>query len=65
MAVIRNDLELSLHRLANHLECQLATILPQLLAESQTSAAQSLMCSGASMIEGLREVRDGKDGGDV
>ena len=38
MAVIRTELEQSLHRLANFVECELATILPALLAESRVEA---------------------------
>jgi hypothetical protein len=63
--IIRTDLETSLHRLANLLETQLANLLPQLLAESRTEAASDLVYRGCNLVTSLREIRDGKEGGEV
>ena len=58
----RTELESTVHRLANRIECELAAIFHELLVESRMSAVSSLAWSGARFIESLREVRDGKEG---
>jgi hypothetical protein len=60
----RTDLEQSLHRLANRIECELADLFQQLLADSRIGAVSSLPWSGARFVESLREVRDNKEGGE-
>ena len=58
----RTDLECSLQRLANRIECELVDIFRELLAESRFGAVHSVGWSGCRFIETLREVRDGKEG---
>lgn len=58
----RTDLEQDLHRLANHIECQLAEVLPPLLADSRVYCVALLTDTARVFIEALRQVRDGKDG---
>lgn len=65
MSVPRTDVEQSLHRLANYVECQLSTIFQELLAESRISAVASIAWGGSRFVESLREARDGKEGGDA
>jgi hypothetical protein len=65
MAIARSELAGSLHRLANYLECQLAQLLPELLAESRTEAAAEITFRGCHFVESLREARDGREGGAV
>jgi hypothetical protein len=65
MAVARDELSASLHRLSNFIECRLSDLLVQLLADSRTEAVQSLACSGCRFVESLREARDGREGGEV
>ena len=60
----RTELETSLHRLANRVECELVDIFRELLAESRIGAVHSVGWSGCRFIETLREIRDGKEGGD-
>ena len=61
-SMVRTDLEQTLHRLANHIECRLSEIFPELLAESRINAVSSISWSGCRFVEALREVRDGKEG---
>lgn len=63
--VARTDLETSLHRLANHVECQLAQVFCDLLAECRAQDAQSISYAGCNFVESLREARDRKEGGEV
>lgn len=65
MAIPRSEVETSLHRLANYVECQLTDLIQQLLIESRPADVSTLAWSGSRFIESLREVRDGKDGGDA
>ncbi len=58
----RTELETSLHRLANYVECELADIFRELLIESRADAVGELAFSGARFIETLREARDGREG---
>lgn len=58
----RSDLEMTLHRLSNHVECQLVEIFRELLAESRFEAVSSIAWSGSRFVESIREVRDGKEG---
>lgn len=60
--VARTELGQSLHRLANHVECQLADLFRDLLAEQRTEAAQTIVYSGINFVESLREARDGEGG---
>ena len=60
--MVRTDLEQTLHRLTNHIECRLSEIFPELLAESRIEAVSSISWSGRRFVEALREVRDGKEG---
>ena len=60
--MVRSDLESAVHRLANHIECQLQEVLCALLAESRAADARDLIYSGCGLIESLREIRDGKGG---
>jgi hypothetical protein len=62
MAIARSEIETTLHRLANHVECQLSQVLRDLLAESRTGAASDLVYRGCNFVESLRAVRDGKEG---
>jgi hypothetical protein len=62
--MLRTELQLSLHRLANHVECELAEIFRQLLAESRSSQAQSLAYNGCDFINSLRQVHDCDEGGE-
>jgi hypothetical protein len=61
-AVPRSDLETTLHRLANRIECELSDIIRELLIESRAGAVHSIAWSGSRFIENLREIRDGKEG---
>ena len=63
MASPRTEVETSLHRLANHIECQLADIFQQLMAESRVADVSSIAWHGNEIINTLRDVRDGKEGG--
>lgn len=61
----RTELESSVHRLANRIECDLVDIFRELLAESRIEAVHSVGWNGCRFIETLREIRDGKEGGEV
>ena len=63
--MIRSELECSLHHLANQIECHLADIFRELLIDGRAENAQSIAYSGCSFIASLREVRDGREGGDA
>jgi hypothetical protein len=63
MAIARTELEYSLHRLANHIECRLAEFISELLADGRSEAVTSLAFAGCRFIDTLREVRDGREGG--
>lgn len=63
--MLRTDLEDTVHRLANRLECELGDIVQLLLVESRTEAIGDVCWSAARFIETLRTVRDGKEGGDA
>lgn len=63
--MLRNDLEDTVHRLAHRLERELGDIVQLLLIESRTQAIGDVCWSAARFIETLREVRDGKEGGDA
>jgi hypothetical protein len=65
MAIRTDELELRLHRLSNYVECQMQDIVCELLAHSRGDAVTSLCWSGCRFIESLREIRDGKEGGDA
>ena len=60
----RTELETSVHRLANRIECEMVDIFRELLAESRIEAVHSIGWNGCRFIEALREIRDGKEGGD-
>ena len=60
----RTELASTLHRLANRVECELADIFRELLAESRIEAVHSVGWQGCRFIETLRNIRDGKEGGD-
>ncbi|MEX2169514.1 MAG: hypothetical protein WD851_09385 [Pirellulales bacterium] len=62
--MVRTDLEQSLHRTANYVECRLAEIFPELLADSRVEAVSSIAWAGCRFIEALHDVRDGKEGGE-
>ena len=64
LVMVRTELECTLHRLANHVECQLSDVIRELLIESRPESVSSIAWSGARFIETLREIRDGKEGGD-
>ena len=64
MATSRTDLEDTLHRLSNLIECKLSTVITELLAEGRSAAVCDVAYSGARFIEVLRETRDGKEGGE-
>jgi hypothetical protein len=61
----RTELETSLHRLANQVECQLVDLFRELLAESRHGDARDVAYSGCGFIESLRDVRGNKEGGDA
>lgn len=63
--MVRTELEQSLHRTANYVECRMADIFPELLAESRIDAVSSIAWAGCRFIEALREARDGKEGGEA
>ena len=63
--MVRSELQDSLHRLANHVECQLADLIRELLSEGRCGAVTTIAWSGCQFIESLREIRDGRDGGDA
>ncbi len=46
--------EETMKRLANHIETKLAEIIPQLLAESNSTGASSLLGHGQYLIRDLR-----------
>ncbi len=60
----RTELADTLHRLANYLECQLSGIVPELLAESRTEAVGDLSYKICNLVEALRTIRDGREGGE-
>jgi hypothetical protein len=60
----RTELEQSVHRLANRIECEMVLIFRELLAESRIGDVHSVGWNGCRFIEVLRNVRDGKEGGD-
>ncbi len=62
--MVRSELESTLHRLANYIECQLSDIVRELLIESRHEAVSSIAWSGGRFIESLREIRDGREGGE-
>lgn len=64
LMAVRTELECSLHRLANHVECKLSDILHELLSESRTEAVHDIAWAGCRFVESCRNVRDGKEGGD-
>lgn len=64
MATTRDELSDTLHRLANHIECKLSDVVHELLIESRHEAVSSIAWSGGRFIETLREIRDGKEGGE-
>jgi hypothetical protein len=63
--MVRSELQDKMHRLANYIECQLADILRELLAESRIEAVHDIAYSGTRFIETCREIRDGKEGGEA
>lgn len=63
--MVRSEVATALHRLANHVECELMTILQMLLVESRPQNARDIVYSGTSFINELREIRDAEEGGDV
>jgi hypothetical protein len=65
MATTRDALSTELHRLSNYVECRLSELLCELLADGRTEACQSLAWAGCRFVESLREVRDGKEGGEA
>ncbi len=64
---VRTEVESALHRLANHVECKLADILCELLAESRIEAVHDIAWNGTRFVESCRNVRDHKEteGGDA
>ena len=60
--MVRTELEQSLHRTANYVECRMADIFPELLADSRIDAVSSIAWAGCRFIDALREARDGKEG---
>jgi hypothetical protein len=65
MATTRDALSTELHRLSNYVECRLAEFITELLADGRTEAVTSLAWSGCRFVDSLREIRDGKEGGDA
>jgi hypothetical protein len=60
------SLESTCERLANSVECQLASIVTQLITESQTGRALNILGSGDDLIRQLRKASgDAEQGGDV
>jgi hypothetical protein len=64
MSAPRTELESTLHRLSNYVECQLSDIIRELITESRMGAVHGIAWTGSRFIENLREVRDGKEGDD-
>ena len=64
MATTRDALSTDLHRLSNYVECRLSDLITELLTDGRTDAVTSLAWSGCRFIESLREIRDGKEGGE-
>ena len=60
----RDQLEDALHRLSNHVECQLCGLLTDLMSEGRTSAVTDLAWQGSLFVKTCREIRDGREGGD-
>jgi hypothetical protein len=65
MATTRDTLSDSLHRLSNYVETRLCELLPELMNEGRTQAVTDIAWSGCRFVDSLREVRDGKEGGDA
>ena len=62
--MVRSEVATALHRLANHVECEMMAILQMLLVESRPANARDIVYSGASFITELREIRDCEEGGE-
>lgn len=60
--MVRSDLQFTLHRLANHLECQLVELFRDLINEGRVADAQEITYTACNLIEKLREAHDGKVG---
>jgi hypothetical protein len=60
--MVRSELEQSLHRLANRIECEMVDIFRELLAESRIEAVHSIGWNGCRFVQTLRSIRDGKEG---
>jgi hypothetical protein len=63
MATTRDELSDKLHRLSNYIECRACELLPELLAESRTTAVTDLAYQSGRFVEVLRAIRDGKEEG--
>jgi len=60
--IARSEVDSRLHKLANHIECQLGEIIRELLIESRCEHAREIVYNGLSFIEGLRDASAGKEG---
>ncbi len=63
--MVRTDLEQSLHRLANYVECQLVDLVHLCVAEGRIEVVPPIAWSAGRFVESLRELRDGKERGEV
>ena len=62
--MVRTDLEDSLHRLANYIERQLVDLVWLCAREDRMQDVSAIAWSAGRFVETLRELRDGKEGGD-
>jgi hypothetical protein len=60
----RTDLEQSLHRLSNYIERWLVDVVWLCAREDRMQDVSTLAWSAGRFIEALRELRDGKEGGE-
>jgi hypothetical protein len=60
--VARSELQLTLHRMSNYLECSLSDVFRDLLAEGRPEDASEIAYTACNLIEKLRDARDESEG---